>query len=533
MPAVIASYAGCVLGVALLVVVADPTKTTEFAHDTLYNLSVGHRLYEGARPYVDFHLGHGPLTFQLVEAGIAVAGVSFEALRFAQALAVLLLGTICFGVCSLRLPLFWTIVVTLTATCVLGMPTHLGAKVWREFGYAMIYNKMSFVLFGCVVVACLFPPRAGTRTVRGAGAVLDGVALGLLAATKVSFAGVALGLYVLARAVWVERGDTRRVDFLISMAAMVGVFAALFAACGGTFSSYMSSVAVFKKMWDAPVIMLVLRYTQYTNMIFYTGVVCLLAYLSGLRAIGPTLPLVRNAVLCTAAAVGFLVVTSTCAQSYDVIPFLGLVPLAAVSCVYRLVPHRDRELVAVPVAAVGALLMFVAFQKDAALSAIFSRSTPASLTASLPDRAKGGPAAGEAPSAAPLPDAIRYIADPGMRKDIVDALSLTQRCGCADGDKLYVGRTVDFITMFTPCRYPRGPRGVYAWHLIETPPVKAVLPELYGDDFLADTKWILRYTGDDDIWERIRRTRAGLSTQFQEVGRQGRWILLSRVTDRR
>ena len=525
------AYFASVFGLIFVVYAVGPTVTTSLSSDTMYHLNVGHRLWEGYRPYSDFHLGHGPLTFLLVALGISLAGVSMEAVWTAQMLVIALLGSLCFWGCFRRLSLFWTTLLTLTATSVLCMPAPLGSKLWREFGYAMMYNKISFVLFGIVAVSVLIPLREAKGRIRVIDSLVDGMVLALLAATKASFAVAALGLYVLAKVVWPQRDEDQRTECLWAAAAMCLVFFGIFAACRSSVGDYLEAVAVFKKMWDAPLILLVGRYLQFTNMIFYILVVLLLAYGIGFQKGGAILPLIRNAVLCTVAVGCFLVVTATCAQGYDVIPFLGVVPLSAILCVRRHLPTGDRDTFALSIAAFATILLFGTFVKDAALGTLCMLKSPPTLTEALPSarqvvlrESTEGHFEDERVS-----KCLRYIKDPEFNRDVVAALSLLKECGCSDNDVLYVCTTVDSVTMFSGCRYPRGAHGVYAWHMLLTPAVEAILPKLFADDFLADTKWILRYGGEDSIWKRLERTKGEyLATHFSQAGKRGHWRLYQR-----
>ena len=103
---------------------------------------------------------------------------------------------------------------------------------------------------------------------------------------------------------------------------------------------------------------------------------------------------------------------------------------------------------------------------------------------------------------------FRHIEDPAAKSRILSALLLLKERGCADGDSLYVCEVVDSVTMFSHCRYPKGVKGVYAWQLLVTPSTEAALKELYTDDFLADTKWILRNEMDLLFWDRLQRVKA-------------------------
>ena len=525
------AYLASILGVVLLVYAVGPTVTTIYSGDTLYHLGVGHRLWEGYRPCSDFHLGHGPLTFWLVSLGISAAGVSIEALWIAQMIAIVFFGTLCFWVCSRRLPLFWTTLVTLTSTSLLCVPSPLGEKLWRSFGYAMLYNKISYVLFGTLVVSVLVPLRTDKNRSRIVSGLLDGTVLALLAATKLSFAVAALGLYVLAKLLWVQRDEDHRSECVWATASACFVFFTVLAACHCSLGAYAEATVVFKKAWDVPLVLLLGRYLQFTNMIFYILVVLLLVYGIGFQKSGGMRSLIRNAVLCTTAVGGFLVVTASCGQSYDVLPLLGVVPLSAILCLRRRMPTDERDAFALSVAIFATILLFGTFIKDAALGTLCMLKNPPTLTQSLASarQSQRRESAAEQFDDERVSKCFRYIKDQELKDDILAALSLLQRCGCVDGDVLYVCTAVDCVTMFSNCRYPRGARGVYAVHLCLTSAVEAALPTLYGGDILADTKWILRHEDQDQIWERLERGKGEyLAGHFIQVGKQGRWTLYRR-----
>ena len=98
--AALSAYVATVVAVVLAAALVGPTLTNFYTIDTLFHLNVGHRIWEGYRPYVDFHIGHGPLPFIFVALGVSVAGVSIEAIWIGQLVAASLLGSLCFYVGS-------------------------------------------------------------------------------------------------------------------------------------------------------------------------------------------------------------------------------------------------------------------------------------------------------------------------------------------------------------------------------------------------------------------------------------------------
>lgn len=526
-----AAYLLAVWAVVFAVAAIGPATTTRYPEDTLYVLGVGHRLWEGYRPYVDFHLGHGPLPFVLVTLGVWLKGVSMEAVWVGQMTAIALLGSLSFWMYRQRLSVFWTFLLTLTATSILASPSPLGLRVWREFGYAMFYNKVAFVLFGMIALSVLVPLRRASARRRLAAAATEGVVLGLLTCTKLSFGLTALGLYVLGKLVWPQAESDRRRDFGLALVIMALVVWGTLAACGSSVTAYVQAVATFKKGWDAPVPLLLGRYLQYTDMIFYVGLLLLLTY--GVGALGPGngRKLLRNAVIGVAAAAGFLAVTATCCQDYNVVPLLGIVPLAAILSVRRCSPANADGSLGMAVAVVGTVLLLGAFVKDAALASTFMLKKPPTLLQSVLAARRGANPASSQPSPfeAGALATLRHVQIPEYNAEIMAALALLERHGCAMGDVLYVCAPVDAVTLFTQCRYPKGTRGVYAWHMVLTGPVQADLPTLYGDDFLSQTKWVLRYQSPEPIWDRLQPAQGQyLAAHFEAVGHDGPWTLYRR-----
>lgn len=521
------AYAVSVWAVVLVVAAVGPITSTDYPEDTMYLLSVGHRLSEGYRPYVDFHLGHGPLTFLLMALGVQVAGVSMHALWIGQMVAIAALGSLSFWVYRQRLTVFWAGFLTLTATSMLASPSPLGMRVWREFSYAMFYNKLAFVLLGIVALSVLIPVRQVTPRRRMVASILDGVALGLLACTKASFGVPAVCLYVFGKLVWPQAGADRRRDVWPALLVMAVLWVSVLTACGSSVVAYAQAVATYKKGWDAPVLLLLGRYLQYTDMIFYLGLLLVLTYGVGVQSLHGGRPLLRNAVMCAVVAAGFFVVTATCCQDYNVVPLLGVVPLAAIVWVHRRSQGREAPL-GMAVAVLGTILLLGAFIKDAALASVFAVKRPPTLTAALSSSREDEAelSALEARTQSSAWSTLRYIRVPDYTRDILAALALLESSGCAKGDVLYVCRPVDAVTPLTQCRYPRGARGVYAWHMVLTGAVEADLQNLYGDDFLSQTKWILRYAAEDGIWQRLERVQGeNLAAHFEAVAQNGGWTL--------
>lgn len=208
------AYFFTVIAVIIVVYFVGPATTGANSKDAIALLDISNRIWVGQRPYIDFHTAFGPFSFLFMSFGISLVGISMKTYWVGQMLAVFLIGSLAFYVCSKRLSLFWTILGTLNVTSILCMPIPLGMRVWRDFNYAMGYNKISFVLSGILLISLLIPLRIPSRPNRIVRGILDGVCLALLFTTKVTFFFMFLGLYLIAKLFWTQRDEDWRSETL-------------------------------------------------------------------------------------------------------------------------------------------------------------------------------------------------------------------------------------------------------------------------------------------------------------------------------
>lgn len=170
-----------------------------FAHDTLFLLDNAYRLTHGQVPHRDFSSAWGPVMYLIDATGLMLSGLRPSGIGYANALFGAILSIWVFLLGRTK----WSSV----SACILGIytvllitaPFSLGNNP-LDFSYAMIYNRYGYALLGVIIIECAVgAPRihpAGRQT--NNGDYSSGVALGLLAFLKISFAMIAVPLIVIS-----------------------------------------------------------------------------------------------------------------------------------------------------------------------------------------------------------------------------------------------------------------------------------------------------------------------------------------------
>jgi hypothetical protein len=196
-----------------------------FGHDAFFFLDNAYRVSQGQVPHRDFSSAWGPITYLIYAAGLALSGMRPSGFGYANAF----FGAAIAGWVFLIVRSRWTP----AGACALGIytlllivaPVPIGNNP-LDFGYAMSYNRYGYALVGIVLMECgafLLTPHA--RRPRGInGAISTGVALGLLAFLKISYAMVALG-FVAVPLLAPGSHRVRRLAGLSAGFAMVAVLA--------------------------------------------------------------------------------------------------------------------------------------------------------------------------------------------------------------------------------------------------------------------------------------------------------------------
>jgi hypothetical protein len=180
-----------ICGLSIFIGVAAPLGS--FAHDTFFLLDNAYRVAEGQIPHRDFSSAWGPVMFLIDAAGLWLSGMRPTGFGYANAMFGAVLGIWTFLIVRPR----WSS----ASACALGIYTLLLVSAPfpigmapTDFGYAMSYNRYGYALFGIIMIECAAgaPSALPRMRQRNGGAVSTGVALGLLAFLKISFAFVAI-----------------------------------------------------------------------------------------------------------------------------------------------------------------------------------------------------------------------------------------------------------------------------------------------------------------------------------------------------
>lgn len=210
-----------VCGLSTLIGVAAPLGS--FAHDTFFLLDNAYRVVQGQVPHRDFSSAWGPIIFLIDAAGLWMSGMRPAGFGYANAVFGALLAIWAFllvrprwspaSACALGI---YTLLL-ITAPFPIGIPPI-------DFGYAMSYNRYGYALFGIIMIECAAdaPSTCAGFRQRTAGAFSTGVALGLLAFLKISYALVA-GPFIAVLLICGGAGRLRRLIGLGSGFAILAV----------------------------------------------------------------------------------------------------------------------------------------------------------------------------------------------------------------------------------------------------------------------------------------------------------------------
>jgi hypothetical protein len=215
------SWTACVLAsVGLLVLVLGYIGAPPIIApwDVLVLLDGAWRIHIGQIPHQDFYNPIGPLTYQLVALGMSLSGPSLVSVSHGVLLFLLLVTPWAWTVSSSRLPKWLAALFTIYVAVLVCSLRPLGYTP-EITSYAMLYNRLGWVLISILFVQVFLEPQASSRQKPVAEGLSVGALLGLLFFCKVTYfatgaAGVGLAL--------VLRPDLRR-----SLVAAGLAFAAL------------------------------------------------------------------------------------------------------------------------------------------------------------------------------------------------------------------------------------------------------------------------------------------------------------------
>lgn len=180
-----------VCGLSVFVGLAEPLGS--FAHDTFFLLGNAYRVAQGQVPSRDFSSAWGPVIFLIEAAGLRLAGMRPAGIGYANALFGGLIAVWAFLIVRSRWSSATACAAGIFTLCLITAPFPLGHLPF-DFGYSMIYNRYGYAFFGVIVLECSTVALAsGTWPCKGIGSPWStGIALGLLALLKISYAMVAV-----------------------------------------------------------------------------------------------------------------------------------------------------------------------------------------------------------------------------------------------------------------------------------------------------------------------------------------------------
>ncbi|MGA2618552.1 MAG: hypothetical protein ABSF26_13145 [Thermoguttaceae bacterium] len=165
------------------------------AHDSLWLLSIGQRIVDGQLPHRDFVLFYGLAPFLPIAAGIKLVGCRGLAVTVGYMLLVPPITATAWQLGKTRFPRPLLLLIALMLAVML-MATN--APGGLSGSYAMLYNRLGWVLGCLIAIQTLVPPRERSSFAR---ATLEGLAVGIslscLVFTKANYLGMGVVCLVL------------------------------------------------------------------------------------------------------------------------------------------------------------------------------------------------------------------------------------------------------------------------------------------------------------------------------------------------
>jgi hypothetical protein len=191
-----------------------------FGHDIFFFLDNGYRVLQGQIPHRDFESAWGPLIHLMDAAGLRLAGLRPDGLGYANALFGGLIATWAWWLARRRLSTIAACAIGIYTLLLIVAPFSLGFGP-LNFSFAMVYNRYGFALLGIVIVDCMTLPDDDAG-----GGLASGIACGLLAFLKVTYAVVAAPLMLLAGGAALFR--KRRLAALCAGGALIAILSLLY-----------------------------------------------------------------------------------------------------------------------------------------------------------------------------------------------------------------------------------------------------------------------------------------------------------------
>jgi hypothetical protein len=191
-----------------------------FGHDIFFFLDNSYRVLQGQVPHRDFESAWGPLMYLIDAAGLKLAGLRPEGLGYANALFGGMIAAWAWWLARRRLSRVAACAIGVYTLLLIVAPFSLGYGPFN-FSFAMVYNRYGFALLGIIVVECMTRAEGDA-----AGGFATGIACGLLAFLKVTYAVVAAPLMLITGGAALFR--KRWLAALVAGGALVGVLALLY-----------------------------------------------------------------------------------------------------------------------------------------------------------------------------------------------------------------------------------------------------------------------------------------------------------------
>jgi len=189
----VAFIAALVLACALAAFIGVPAPLGSYAHDTFFFLDNAYRVIQGQVPDRDFSSAWGPVIYLVEAAGLLLSGMRPAGMGYANAVFGGLIAVWAFSIVRTRGSPVSACAAGIYTVLLLTAPFPIGNSP-LDFGYAMLYNRYGYALFGIIMMECAPSTLPGSAGIRQGpcGAISTGTAVGLLACLKISYALVAI-----------------------------------------------------------------------------------------------------------------------------------------------------------------------------------------------------------------------------------------------------------------------------------------------------------------------------------------------------
>lgn len=184
------------------------------------------RIQSGQVPHTDFYNPIGPLTYQLVAAGVALGHANIAAISYSTILFALLVLPCAAIVAFTRLPqaLAGLMVIFLAVQALAVRPLGFTEN---EASYAMLYNRQGWILLSVILMQTCIPIALKNKSSGYLDEAIAGLLLGLLFFCKISFFVVACGA-IAVRVIWRESLEVEKSIILIAaFLSVVALFATM------------------------------------------------------------------------------------------------------------------------------------------------------------------------------------------------------------------------------------------------------------------------------------------------------------------